>query len=146
MPTESHFDPTAELPGPPTPWASTSQPSHRSGPPYHMTEMIAAEPRLAERILGHDPAASGSQALAAAVREVAQRGEPIVVTGCGTSEHGAQGVAEILRDALEATGFGSATVHTDQAFVECQRPLLREFHYHTTWSLLRVASGELVIA
>ena len=34
-------------PDPPKPWASTGTPSARSGPPYHMTDMIAAEPALA---------------------------------------------------------------------------------------------------
>ncbi len=115
MPTEPAFDPTAALPGPPDPWASTGQPSHRAGPPYHMTEMIDAEPALAGRLLRRDPAATGVSALAAAVRETAARGEPIVVTGCGTSEHGAQGTAEILRAALRAAGFGDAVVVVDQA-------------------------------
>ncbi len=101
----SSFDPRAPLPAPPEPWAGSSQPSARSGPPYHMTDMIAAEPYLAERVLGR-LLKSGSPAaqLAAAVRATAERGHPIVVTGCGTSEHGAMAAVEILREALRSVG------------------------------------------
>jgi fructoselysine-6-P-deglycase FrlB-like protein len=116
MSTEQHVDPTAALPGPPEPWAYTGQPSHRSGPPYHLTEMIATEPALAGRLLGRDPAATGATSLAAAIRDVAAAGEPVVVTGCGTSEHGALGLVEILREALRAAGFADAVVEADQAF------------------------------
>ena len=116
MSTEHRFDPTAELAGPPDPWASTGRPSLRSGPPYHMTEMIEAEPALARRILGHDPASSGAAALAGTIRGAVSAGEPVVVTGCGTSEHGALGVVEILRDALRAAGLANATIHAEQAF------------------------------
>jgi len=45
------FDPTQPLAAAPEPWDSTAQPSPRDGPPYHLTEMIAAEPDLAVRIL-----------------------------------------------------------------------------------------------
>ena len=70
-----------------------------------MTEMIAAEPHLARRRLVR-LAQTGSRAetLAAAVRDALAAGEPVVVTGCGTSEHAAQGVAEILREAARAAG------------------------------------------
>ena len=51
MTAEPAFDPTAPLAGPPDPWESTSTPSRRAGPPYHMTDMIAAEPALAARIV-----------------------------------------------------------------------------------------------
>ncbi len=101
--TASTFDATAPLPAPPDPWAGSEQPSERAGPPWHMTDMIAAEPHLARRILAR-LAAPGSTAaeLARAVRETVDAGLPVVVTGCGTSEHGALGVAEILRAALPA--------------------------------------------
>ncbi len=115
MSTEPRFDPTAALAGPPDPWAYTGQPGGRSGPPYHMTEMIEAEPALAARLLRQNPASNGSAGLAAALRDAAVAGEPVVVTGCGTSEHGAQGFAEIVRDALRAAGFANAAVHADQA-------------------------------
>jgi glutamine---fructose-6-phosphate transaminase (isomerizing) len=99
------FDPTAPLPAPPDPWTASDTPSGRSGPPYHMTEMIAAEPHLARRLLGR-LAADGSRAaaLAEAVGTALSAGQPVVVTGCGTSEHAAQGTVEILREAARAAG------------------------------------------
>ncbi len=109
------FDPTAPLPGPPDPWASTSRPSTRSGPPYHMTEMIEAEPALADRILTrHEPVGSGAAELARVIRRTIRAGDPVVVTGCGTSEHAAYGVAEILREAVRSAEIrapGHATRH-----------------------------------
>ena len=115
MSTEHRFDPSAALAGPPDPWAYTSQPSLRPGPPYHMTEMIEAEPALAGRLLRHVLASTGAASLATAIRDVAGAGEPVVVTGCGTSEHAAQGVAEILRDALRTAGVVHAVVEAEQA-------------------------------
>jgi glucosamine--fructose-6-phosphate aminotransferase (isomerizing) len=97
------FDPTAPLPGPPDPWTSTSQPSPRGTPPFHMTEMIEAEPALAERILArNEDASSAAGALAGAITRAIRAGGPVIVTGCGTSEHAAQGVAEILREGVRA--------------------------------------------
>ena len=95
------FDPTVPLAGAPDPWDLGAQPSHRDGPPYHMTEMIAAETALARRLLARlgDPGGSAAR-LAGAIRETATAGLPISITGCGTSEHGALGAADILRDAL----------------------------------------------
>ena len=80
-------------------------PPLRPGPPYLMTEMIAAEPALAERILARlAPRDSAAAALASEIRAAADAGAPIVVTGCGTSEHAALGVADILRDAMHRAG------------------------------------------
>jgi glucosamine--fructose-6-phosphate aminotransferase (isomerizing) len=103
------FDPTAPLPGPPDPWSGTDTPSHRDGPPFHMTDMIAAEPWIAERIVaaGAVPG-SGAAALADAVRAALDAARPVVVTGCGTSEHGALAVTEILREATGASDISSA--------------------------------------
>jgi fructoselysine-6-P-deglycase FrlB-like protein len=118
-PKNDRFDPTAPLAGAPEPWASSGQPSLRDGPPYHMTDMIAAEPAIAGRILerladGQGPAGR----LAGVVGQAATAGDPIVVTGCGTSEHGALAVVEILRDAMRAAGMqaGPASVIAAQAF------------------------------
>ena len=114
------FDPLAPLPGPPDPWTYTETPSLRSGPPYHMTEMIAAEPAIAGRILARQLVAGGpAAALADAVRVAAGRRESIVITGCGTSEHAALGVAEILREASRAAGLlgvGGVGAVASQAF------------------------------
>ncbi len=95
------FDPTRPLAGPPDPWEGSDTPSRRDGPPYHMTDMIAAEPFIAERILAAGAAPdSGAALLAAEVRTAVSAGAPVVTTGCGTSEHGALAVAEILSEAL----------------------------------------------
>ncbi len=107
--TTAGFDPTAPLPGPPDPWDSTHQPSATGGPPFHMTDMIAAEPAFAVRLLRRleDPAGAGAAVtrLLGTIRETSAAGLPIVVTGCGTSEHGAMGVVELLRDGLHWSDF-----------------------------------------
>jgi fructoselysine-6-P-deglycase FrlB-like protein len=98
-------DANAPLPPAPDPWAGSEMPSHRDGPPFHMTEMIEAEPAMAARILRKLVApGSGAARAATAVRETASAGRSILVTGCGTSEHGALAVAEILREAMRAAG------------------------------------------
>jgi glutamine---fructose-6-phosphate transaminase (isomerizing) len=111
------FDPDAALPGPPDPWQSTSMPSQRSGPPYHMTEMIEAEPGLARRLLEALSTPDGAAArLAGAVSEAAEEGQPIVVTGCGTSEHAALAGVEILREALRSLDIPTVGLRSEQAF------------------------------
>jgi len=110
------FDPGAPLPGAPDPWQPSTMPARRSGPPYVMTEMIAAEPALAERIvvrLSDDPA---TERLAAAVREAAAPGRAVLTTGCGTSEHGAMVAAAVLADALRDAGLPAGRVASVQAF------------------------------
>jgi glutamine---fructose-6-phosphate transaminase (isomerizing) len=84
-----------------------------------MTDMIAAEPYLARRVLERllkqgSPAAQ----IAGALRETAERGESIVVTGCGTSEHGAMAAVEILREALRSIGLAAdpGAILSRQAF------------------------------
>ena len=113
------FDPRAPLDPAPDPWDELPTPSVRAGPPYHMTDMIAAEPYLAERILDRlaDPQGPASR-LAGAIGQAASSGAPIVVTGCGTSEHAAMAVVEIVREGLRSGGLpsGPATVSSAQAF------------------------------
>ena len=107
-PAESSFDPSAVLAGPPEPWAETDMPSLRAGPPWHMSEMIAAEAAIAERLLARLSEPGGAAArLALAIRSTAAAGRPIVIVGCGTSEHGAVGAAAILREAAGAAGLPS---------------------------------------
>ena len=43
--------PDRPLAGPPEPWDYAPTPCARPGPPYHMTDMIAAEPALARRLI-----------------------------------------------------------------------------------------------
>ena len=79
-------------------------PATRDGFPYAMTEMIAAEPALAERLLrrlADDPVLDS---VVKAIRTAARSaGEPIITTGCGTSEHAAMIAAELLTGALGET-------------------------------------------
>lgn len=116
MSIEPDFDPTAPLAGPPEPWAYASTPTRRDGPPYHLTDMIAAEPELARRIIARIAGGGGAAELARAIRTAVSGGAPIVVTGCGTSETAAMGVVEILREALQAAEAPDAVVLAEQAF------------------------------
>lgn len=95
----------AALPGAPEPWAGSEMPARRDGPPWFMTEMIEAEPGLAARLLTRlaDPAGQAAR-LAMALRAAAEHGHPTLVTGCGTSEHGALAAVEILREGMRAAG------------------------------------------
>jgi glucosamine--fructose-6-phosphate aminotransferase (isomerizing) len=96
------FDAGTPLPGAPDPWAGSAMPERRSGPPYLMTEMIAAEPALAERLLqglGKDRTLGEVEVL---LRGAATQGRPIITTGCGTSEHAAMIAAELLTSILDA--------------------------------------------
>lgn len=89
------------LPGAPEPWAPSVQPSFRARPPYVMTEMISAEPALAERLvhrLGEDAAL---EQLADRLRQAADQGRAIITTGSGTSEHAAMGLARFVSEALD---------------------------------------------
>lgn len=126
------FDPDAPLPGAPDPWAGSGMPVRRDRPPYAMTEMIAAEPALAERLARRlNDAAMGQ--VAVALRGAAAQGRPIVTTGCGTSEHAAMVAAELLTDALDIP------VWPMQALEAARRPprhgvLLAISHEGGTWA------------
>ena len=116
------FDPNAPLPGAPDPWASSEMPERRAGPPYLMTEMIAAEPAVAERIAVRVQAQPRPQPSGERIRSAAAGGLPIVATGCGTSEHAAMAVAALLRRAMGADAFG---VGACEAFELARRPPTR---------------------
>ncbi|MEO8228419.1 MAG: hypothetical protein ABI628_01510 [Chloroflexota bacterium] len=109
-------DPEHPLPGPPEPWHWAEQPLDRGGPPWFMTDMIGAEPALAERLLSRLAKDGSAERLAAALRTVAAAGDPITLVGCGTSEHGALGAAEILRDAWQRAGLPGGGPIAAQAF------------------------------
>jgi fructoselysine-6-P-deglycase FrlB-like protein len=81
-----------------------------------MTDMIAAEPALAERIVARIEAAGSGAALAGEVRAAIAAGEPVIVTGCGTSETAALGIVEILRDEAAAAGLPTTGIVAAQAF------------------------------
>src|SRR5258705_3314307 len=116
MTSEAPFDPTAPLAGPPDPWEGAPTPSTRNGPPYHMTDMIAAEPALGRRIAERLAVTGGTAAqLAETIRATLEAGEPVVLTGCGTSEHAALAAAEILREAARAAGLADPIVTVARA-------------------------------
>lgn len=123
MPTD--FDPTAPLPGPPEPWAYASTPSRRDRPPYHLTDMIAAEPALARRVIARVSGSPEATELADIIRATVRAGAQVIVTGCGTSETAAMGMVEILRDGLRAAGMSDAVVSSAQAFELALDPLAR---------------------
>ena len=83
-------------------WLTDDFPELRAAPPWVMEEMIFAQPRLAAPILGAErPEVTR---LRDAVVKAAVAGEPVVVTGCGTSEHAALVVAELLTEAFRRAG------------------------------------------
>ena len=78
----------------------SDMPELRPSPPWAMEEMIHAEPGLVEPIL----ASSAVLEAAESIRE----GGPVVIVGCGTSEHAAMAGAALIegavaRDAFEAS-------------------------------------------
>jgi glucosamine--fructose-6-phosphate aminotransferase (isomerizing) len=80
-------------------WHTDAFPELRPGPPWVMQEMIAAEPALVETILSDPP--EGTSAAAEAIAEAIADHRPVIVCGCGTSEHAAHGVAALLRAAID---------------------------------------------
>src|SRR4051812_35510040 len=96
-------------------WHSNAYPELRAARPWVMSEMIEAEPSLAQPIAG-DPAVSE---LAAAVKRAHGAGERVVVTGCGTSGHAAEAVAELLSHGL---GLPPGGVEMRQAFEAALAP------------------------
>jgi fructoselysine-6-P-deglycase FrlB-like protein len=110
------FDAAAILPGAPDPWASSTIPDPRPGPPFAMTEMIAAEPALAERVALRVHAQPALGSLARGIHRAATQHRAVWVTGCGTSEHAAMGVAAMLRTALVEGGMPDPWVASVQAF------------------------------
>lgn len=112
------FDPLAPLSGAPDPWAGSTMPPLRAAAPYLMTEMIAAEPALGERLVARVAAQPATAGLVDRIRAAAARAEPVVTTGCGTSEHAAMAIASMLVDALG----GDVRVEAVQAFELARRP------------------------
>jgi glutamine---fructose-6-phosphate transaminase (isomerizing) len=66
-----------------------------------MEEMIAAQAELPDAIA---EASAAVDAIGDRTAEAAAERAPIVATGCGTAGHGAQGVAEVLNEALGDVG------------------------------------------
>src|SRR4051794_76014 len=77
----------------------SDMPELRAGPPWAMEEMILAQPGLVEPILALPAAVEAAESI--------REGGPLVIVGCGTSEHAAMAGAALLgaraRDAFEAS-------------------------------------------
>lgn len=91
-------------------WHTDEYPELRPAPPWVMEEMVASQPGLIAPLLANPQVTE----LAQLVLDVDESGEPIVVTGCGTSEHGAQAVAELLDTALRHRGARGGRVEARQ--------------------------------
>ena len=113
--------PTQPLPGAPDPWAPSTIPPFRSRPPYVMSEMIAAEPAVAERLVRRLAKDESLDRLAADVRGAVDAGRPVLTTGCGTSEHAAMAIARLLSDALDLPA--GREIMSVQALEAVQRPI-----------------------
>jgi glucosamine--fructose-6-phosphate aminotransferase (isomerizing) len=74
-------------------WHTDDFPELRSGPPWVMEEMVAAQPAAVRALLDSPP--DGVSEVAAAIGD-----GPVTVVGCGTSEHGAMAIAALLDEAL----------------------------------------------
>lgn len=92
-------------------WHTDDYPELRSAPPWVTAEMVAAQPGLVAPILAHPQTTE----LVQVILDVDESGEPIVVTGCGTSEHGAMAIAELLDAALRQRGARGGRVEARQA-------------------------------
>jgi glutamine---fructose-6-phosphate transaminase (isomerizing) len=76
-------------------------PEARTGPPFLMTEMIEAEPALAERVVRRLAEGGAAGTVARWLVDAAAAGDPIELFGCGTSDHAAEAAAAIIGDALD---------------------------------------------
>jgi glutamine---fructose-6-phosphate transaminase (isomerizing) len=103
-------------------------PELRQAPPWVMQEMIEAEPALVERIAAASEPGGDPAALA-----LLCRGDgPLAVVGCGTSEHGSLGVAEMLREA----GIPAVSRQAFEASLEPQKggAVIAVSHEGGTWA------------
>jgi glucosamine 6-phosphate synthetase-like amidotransferase/phosphosugar isomerase protein len=86
-----------------------------------MSQMIAAEPALAERLVHRLAKDEAIATLATLVRDTTAAGRPIITTGCGTSEHAAMGIAALLNEALDLPA--GRDVRSVQALETLARPM-----------------------
>jgi glutamine---fructose-6-phosphate transaminase (isomerizing) len=106
-------------------------PELRDAPPWVMQEMIESEPALVERIVGScDPSA---------VALLCKGAGPLAVVGCGTSEHGALGISEMLREA-------GISAHTRDGLEAALEPhtggtVIGVSHEGGTWATIQALSA-----
>ena len=134
MTDRTRFDPTAPLPGPPDPWAYARQPepSRRAAVPHDRHDRRRAGARRP------DPRARVARRRPAAARwppRSARRSRPatpVVVTGCGTSEHGGAGRRrDPARGARRRRAAPAPVVVAEQAFeLSLDPPGARARHRH----------------
>jgi glucosamine--fructose-6-phosphate aminotransferase (isomerizing) len=84
-------------------WHTDGFPQLRASPPWVMEEMIAAQPVLIQTLLDSPPPAT--EQAADQIGATLERNDPLVICGCGTSEHASHAVAALIRSAV---GPGSA--------------------------------------
>src|SRR3954454_18054585 len=96
-------------------WLTPDYPELRDGPPWVMHDMVLAERDLPETIAGVDVGP-----LVDALRRAVAEAGPLVVVGCGTSEHAALAVGQLLEGAL-----GGPRVEVRQAFEASLEPRAR---------------------
>jgi fructoselysine-6-P-deglycase FrlB-like protein len=85
-----------------------------------MAEMVARQPDLVAPILG----LTAAKDVARLIDEALAAGEPVVVVGCGTSEHGAQAIAELLDAGVRLRGGRPGQVLARQALEAALDPWL----------------------
>jgi glutamine---fructose-6-phosphate transaminase (isomerizing) len=80
-------------------WHTDTFPELRPGPPWVMQEMIAAQPELVEALLSSPP--PGTSQAGQVVSAALERNQPVIVCGCGTSEHAAHAISALLSAAVD---------------------------------------------
>ncbi len=101
-------------------WLGEGWPEYRMSPPWVMAEMVASQPDLVAPILG----LTAAKDVARLIDEALAAGEPVVVVGCGTSEHGAQAIAELLDAGVRLRGGRPGQVLARQALEAALDPWL----------------------
>ncbi|MFL5864931.1 MAG: SIS domain-containing protein [Solirubrobacteraceae bacterium] len=79
-------------------WHTDAFPELRPGPPWVMQEMIATQPAIVHALLSNPP--PGTSQAAEAIAAALAHHHPVIVCGCGTSEHAAQAIAALLAAAV----------------------------------------------
>ena len=93
-------------------WYTDAFPELRSGPPWVMQDMIAAQPGVVETLLERPP--PGTSQAAEVITAALERNRSITICGCGTSEHAAHGIGSLLSAAVAPQQ--SALLHARPSF------------------------------
>src|SRR5438128_433119 len=101
--------------------AEITEPVLRDSPPWAMQEMIEAEPELVRSILTDPASAPVIERVAALIREAGDRPE-VAIVGCGSSDHAAMAIAELIAEAVWDMGLDGSAVRSRQAFEAALEP------------------------